>query len=174
MIVDKRLRQEVYDFYRSKLDKRYPKGYKIITYFNTKEFYLYLDKNSKTLSKMGLFLAHAKNIDGVNIDGGRGLFAINIGTASKGPAAKPKEINFDQLRKVEVDYRPLHTVVFKKTSQGPLITLDDSTAVIPDPSNNLSEFRWYLNLYNGYVNIDYSDIVSKDTVETFGDLMGQL
>jgi len=174
MILNAQYRQKVYDFYRSKLDKRYPKGYKILNIKNTKKLYLKL-YNSNELYEMQFFLNFNENIEGVSIWSGSSNFQINIGTVSKGPRVNSKEIiNSNKFIEVKVDYEPLLNEVFKKTSQGHFITLSDSTAVIPDPSNDLSESEWYLGLKTGYIDVNYTDLASKDAVDTFGDLMGQL
>lgn len=166
-------RRQVYDFYRQRLDKRYPNGYKIITHLNTKEFYMF-DISVMRLRQMRLFLNYNGNVDGVNIWTSH-VNTINIGTAAKGPVIGREKIkNNSNLREVKIDYSPLHTVVYKESRSGGFITLSDDTAVIPDPSNDLSKSEWYLSLSTGYVNVDYTDLVSKDTKDVFGDLMSEL
>jgi hypothetical protein len=174
-------RKRVYNLYREKLDKRYPKGYKIITPSNTKEFFLFPVRNDhvKTLFEMDMiyFPSKREGIDGVSIwaydSTTVSIATVNIGR-QLGAAERNNIIKSEKYKKVLIDYSPFQGIVLYKTRYGNFVTLRDDTAVIVDPANDLSNSSWYLDLKTGYVDADYSDYVSQDTASTFKDFVGGL
>ena len=156
------IKEKVMKFYNSVCDKRYPKGWKMLTVNNTKELYVSFPERPYDLTSISL---HP-----LNIVWGPNPTEISVfnGTPYK-PMSYKKANDPEKYKKVLVDYHPVDGLVFDKNNGN--YTIADHTIILPNEDNNLER---YDHLRVGYVNRDFSDYTSAETTGAFDDLMGEL